>query len=425
MDRSPTMAVRRGGRADRLARSAERWLRLVGDPRLGLGLLLLAGLWNALAAALPRGGWLLDTPAYLVLLGAVLLTGLAGVAVRGPAVWREWRRPAPLAGSDELISVEIALDPATHGRAQATAVATLRRAGYRVIERGEGRRWSAAGVRRGWARFAGLGSHLALILLVLGAALGTAFSSETTFSLLPGEQALLDAPRPGFTDALRLDRFDAAFGPDGRPARLDTTVTFLRDGEPVSQQLVQVNRPGEFGGYLVHGWTYGPAARLRVTTLGGQPLLDAPIALDGTIAGQPAAFAELPTAGLTLGLTLVDPIANELAVGVAGGSGLLDAVRLRPGDQERVGSVIVRHAGFEAYVTFLSRRDPGMGVLFAGAAVLILTLAVALWLPRRRATLLVTPQGLRLSLRGERLDRPTTELADLSQRIASAVEAVA
>ena len=421
MDRSPALAAR-GGLADRLARSAERLLRTVGDPRLALGLLLAAGLWNALAAALPNGGWLLDSPAYLVLLGAVLLTGLAGVVVRAPAVWREWRRPAPLAASDELPGVELAIPPENRERVKPVAVDVLRRAGYRVVERGRGLRWTAAGVRRGWVRFAGLGSHLALVLLVLGAAVGAAFSSETTFSLLPGEQALLDAPRPGFTDALRLDRFQSAFDTDGRPAQLDTSVTFLRGGEPLSAQLIQVNRPGEFGGYLVHGWTYGPAAHLRVTSLAGQPLLAAPVALDGTIDGRPAALVDVPIAGLTLGITLVDAGANELAIGVAGGAGLVDAVRLRPGEERRMGSLNVRHDGFEAYVTFLSRRDPGMGLLFGGAAALVVSIAVALWLPRRRATLVATPGGMRLLLRGDRLDRPGAELAKLQARLAGLAE---
>lgn len=425
MDRSPAMAAGRGGRADRLGRSAERLLRTMGDQRLALALLLAAGALNALAAALPEGGWLLDTPAYLALLGAVLLTGLAGVAVRVPAAWREWRRPAPLVASDELPGVEVPVAPHERTRVRSAAVEMLRRSGYRVIERGQGARWSAAGVRRGWVRFAGLSSHLALVLLVVGAALGAAFSSETTFSLLPGEQALLDAPRPGFTDAVRLDRFQSAFDADGRPARLDTTVTFLRGGEPVAERLIQVNRPGEFGGYLVHGWTYGPAARLRVTSLGGQPLLAAPLALDSTIDGRPGALVELPIAGLTLGVTLVDASGNELAVGVAGDAGLVDAVRLRPGEERRIGQVNVRHDGFEAYVTFLSRRDPGMGVLFGGAAALVVSIAVALWLPRRRATVVATPGGMRLLLRGDRFDRPTDEVARLHARLASLREGVA
>jgi hypothetical protein len=62
----------------------------------------------------------------------------------------------------------------------------------------------------------------------------------------------------------------------------------------------------------------------------------------------------------------------------------------------------------------LSRRDPGLGVLFAGAALLCVALAVAFWLPRRRVTVRPVGEGLRLTLRGERFDRPATELERLS-----------
>jgi len=258
--------------------------------------------------------------------------------------------------------------------------------------------------------------------MLLGAAAGRAFSTETTFSLLPGEQQLLDAPRAGFTDAVRLDRFDAAFGADGRPLRLDATVTFLRDGAPAATQLVQVNRPGSFDGYLVHGWTYGPAARLRVTTLGGQPLLDAPVALDGVIDGRPSAFAELPTAGLTLGLTLLDADANLLAVSASAANGIVDTAHLRPGEVTRLGSVSVQLIGFEAYLTFLSRRDPGMGLLFGGAALLVACLSVALWLPRRRLTVGHVDGALRLLVRGERFDRPGADLEALRRRLAAALD---
>ena len=190
---------------------------------------------------------------------------------------------------------------------------------------------------------------------------------------------------------------------------------------PAHAQLVQVNRPGAFGGYLLHGWTYGPAARLRVTTLGGQPLLDAPVALDGRIDGRPSAFAELPTVGLTLGLRLVDAAANELAVTASSGSGPVDSVRLRPGEELRLGSVEVQLIGFDAYLTFLSRKDPAMGVLFAGAGLLVACLAVALWLPRRRVTVRTVDGGLRLLLRGERFDQPDAELALLRSRLLSVI----
>jgi cytochrome c biogenesis protein ResB len=421
MSRSTALAASGGRRADRLAQAAQRLLRLAADTRVALALLLLAGAWNAAAAALPSGASLLATPPYLVLLGLILCSGMASVAVRLPGAWTEWRQPAPLAESAEVLVASLPLAEAPDAASRAAIAAEVRRAGYRVVERGRGARRSLAGVRRGWSRLIGQLSHLALVVMLLGAAGGSAFSTETTFSLLPGEQALLDAPRPGFTDAVRLDRFDAEFGSDGRPLRLDATVTFLRAGQAAGTQLVQVNRPGEFDGYLLHGWTYGPAARLRVATLGGQPLLDAPVPLDTVIGGRPGAFAELPTAGLTLGLALVDAQANQLGVTASDRGGVIDSGRLRPGDELRLGSVTVRLEGFDAYLTFLSRRDPGMGLLFGGAALVVASLAVALWLPRRRISLRAHDGSLRVLMRGERFDRPDAELAALTARLASAM----
>lgn len=278
MSRSSAMAPA-GRRADRLARGAERLLRLAADPRLALALLLLAAAWNAAAAALPSGAGLLATPAYLVLLGAILCTGAASVAVRIPTAWREWRQPAMQTEAADLLSMVLPVAGTLDQDRRVSLAGVLRGAGYRIAERGTGDRWSLSGTRRGWSRLAGQLSHLALVIMVLGSAAGHAFSTETNFSLLPGEQALLGAPEPGFTDAMRLDRFDAEFGVDGRPLRLHATVTFLRGGEPATTELVQVNRPGAFGGFLLHGWTYGPAARVRVESLAGQPLLDAPLRL--------------------------------------------------------------------------------------------------------------------------------------------------
>jgi len=401
---------------ERLARGAERLLRFLGDARVGLILLLLTGLANAAAASLPGGPRLLDAWPYAVLLAAVALTGVAAVAVRAPAAWREWRRPGSVqAGSGALAATLPAVPPAE-------LADRLRIAGYRTrLEEGRGR-WAIHGVRRGASRFAGLISHLALVVVVLGAAIGAAFGSETTFSLLPGQQALLDEPREGFSAAVRLESFDAEFGSDNRPRRLDTTVTFLDGGEAARTSVLRVNEPGEFAGYLVHPWTYGPAVRLRVTSLGGDTLLDGAVPLDEVRDGLPVGAAELPTQGVTLGLAVTDADANELGVSVVGAGGLVDAGRVRPGERVRVGDLQVELAGFDAWVTFMSRRDPGLLVLFGGAAALCVSLAVAFWLPRRRLTLRAIPASgeVELVLRGERFDRPLDELARLERLLAGA-----
>lgn len=408
----PPLSTVLATRLDRANRRADRLLRLAGDPRLGIVLLLLTGLANALAAALPEGAALLRSPIYLGLLGAVLLSGLASVAVRIPAAWREWRLPGGVVERPGDPQQRVASLPSL-GVAEAARL--LQRAGYRTRRAGREERWTLHGVRRGYARMAGIGSHLALVLVVLGVAMGGALATETSFSLLPGEQALIGPARAGFTDAVRLDRFDADFGTDDRPSRLDTQVTFLRGGAPAGSELLQVNRPGSFGGYLVHGWTYGPAVRLRVETLAGRPLLDDGVPLDGTDAGRPSGAADLPGTGLALGLSLVDAEANTLGVTVAGPSGALDTAVLTPGEPTRVGPLEVTLVRFDAYVTFLSRNDPGMGLVFGGSALLVALLAVALWLPRRRVTLRATDDGTRLLLAAERFDDPGLELARLER----------
>lgn len=392
-------------RPDRLAVGAERLLRRLGDARLGLGLLLLTGMANLLAALLPEGPRRLDGLPYALLLGALALSAVAAVAVRVPATWREWRRPGPVTGG-EVIQATIAARPIDE------VEALLREGGYRTRS-GRGRRAGSSavhGVRRGWSRFAAQVSHLGLVVVVLGAAIGAAFGSETTFSLLPGDQALLDAPEPGFSSAVRLDALDAAFGADGRPSRLDTEVTFLRDGEVAEHRVLRVNEPGSFDGYLVHPWTYGPAARIRIATLGGATLLDAPIPLDAVRDGRPVGAVELPTAGVSVGLVLADSASNALGVSVVGSGGLADTARLQPGDEARVGDLVMTFHRFDAWVTLMSRRDPGLGMLLAGAALLCGSLAIGLWLPRRRVTVRAAGIGLAVILRGERFDHPTAEL---------------
>lgn len=409
-------------RTDRLVRAVERALRTLADPRLGAALLLLAAAANVVAATDARWRWLLDTPAYLLLIGAILLTGIAAVAVRLPAIWREWRDPAPLGGRAELLVLDIPVAGLTEAQ-RAELETVLRGSGYRVRRHGRSQRWALAGVRRGWSRFAAIGSHLSLVLLVVGAAIGTAFSEETRFGLFPGEQSFVANPRVGVTSAVRLDRLDADFDAQtGLPTRFDTHVTFLRDGRALGSQILRVNEPADFDGYLIHAWTYGPAAAVRVEDLGGGVLFDGWVALGGPPTGTRAPFVELPQVGMTIGLDIVDARANTLRAIAADDAGrVLDTARIGPGQSARLGAIRLTLNGFSSYVTFLSRRDPGVLVLFGGGALLVASLAVGLYLPRRRVDLTEVPGGLRLRMRGERFDQPRADLEGLAVRMRGAV----
>lgn len=406
---------------DRLARRADKALRTLADARLGVVLLVAAGVANMVTAA--HAGWrgMLDGPAYLVLVGAVVITGLAAVALRLPPVWREWRRPTPLSSSRDVMTEVLPLIGGQTATDRSRILMTLRSAGYRLSEHETPRGWVVAGTRRGWSRFAAIASHLGLVLLVVGGALGTAFAEETRFGLFPGEQSLLAAPRQGLTSAVRFDGLDADFDPRGRPLRFDTRVTFIRDGQVARSAVLQVNAPGDFDGYLVHAWTYGPAVDLRVEDLAGQAQFDGWVALGGSPAGGRAPFVELPSLGTTIGVSLADARTNKALLIAADQRGVSDSVLLAPGERRRLGPTQVTLRGFDAYVTFLSRRDPGVSVLFAGGFLLAGSQALAFYLPRRRLDLRTTGGGLVLRVRGERFDDVQTEVQRLSGMLAPAV----
>ena len=124
----------------------------------------------------------------------------------------------------------------------------------------------------------------------------------------------------------------------------------------------------------------------------------------------------MPTGG-TLGLASTVRIATRSRER-SGGRRLVDSARLVPGEELRVGSLRVALVGFDSWVTFLSRRDPGLPVLFSGAVALCGALAVGFWLPRRRVTIRSRGGDTELLLRGERFDRPSDELERLGRLVA-------
>ncbi|MDQ2941219.1 MAG: cytochrome c biogenesis protein ResB [Chloroflexota bacterium] len=402
-------------------RRTDRLLRTLGDARFGVCLLVGGGVVNLLAAARTDWRWVLDSPPYVVLVGAILISGVAAVGVRVPPVWREWRRPVPLATSRDVLAGEIPIARDLTAADRPRLVAALGSAGYRLAEHPTAQGWRVAGTRRGWSRFAAIASHLSLVLLIVGAALGTAFAEETRFGLFPGEQSLLAAPRRGLTSAVRFDGLDAKFDARGRPLRFDTHVTFIRNGQMVGSKVLQVNAPGDFDGYLVHAWTYGPAVKLRVEDLGGRTLFDGWVALGGSPTGSRAPFVELPSLGTTIGVELADADASRAWLTAADQHGMNDTALLSPGERRRLGPTQVTLGGFGAYVTFLSRRDPGIGLLFTGGFVLAGAQAVAFYLPRRRLDLRAAKGKLVVRVRGERFDDVRAELRRVSSVVAGAV----
>jgi cytochrome c biogenesis protein len=317
---------------------------------------------------------------------------------------------------------------------------------------------------KGYLREAGsLLFHVSFLLLLIGLAYGKGFGYRGQISVVEGEEATnarvnYDSFTPGrffgpdrlphFT--LRLDDFANAFHPDGTPSRYAASLTAMDPaGRQLRRQTVTVNHPMTVDGVRVYQSDYGYAPVVRVTVKGRDgkpitpqdgplltlrdpatevsngavklPMLDPQIGLDVTM------FTGLLTGDgpdgrptLANDPRLVNPVLvvfgwrGELNADRAQSVFTLDRSGLRPladrplviplgGKRDLPGGLgTVAFTGVKQYSVLTLARDPGVPLVAAGAAMVLVGLLPSLYVTRRRVWVRAepTPSGARVELAG-------------------------
>ena len=112
-------------------------------------------------------------------------------------------------------------------------------------------------------RFGVLGAaitHLGLIILFLGGAIGTMNSSEEMVNLLPGNQHRFE--EQGFT--LTLDDFYMTFEPDGAIKQYYSDVTVINDDRTTKSETLWVNKPFHHKGLGFYQANWGWTSHLEI-----------------------------------------------------------------------------------------------------------------------------------------------------------------
>jgi len=125
---------------------------------------------------------------------------------------------------------------------------------------------------------ASLVAHYSMLLVMVGALLGSVAGLSDMIYLVEGETA----PVPGADFAIRLDRAEERYNPDGSVRDWYSYVTVIEDGREVMQYVIEVNRPLQYKGFAFYQSSFGvmpgattppPLSPLRLqVTQNGQPL---------------------------------------------------------------------------------------------------------------------------------------------------------
>ncbi|MGD9954670.1 MAG: cytochrome c biogenesis protein ResB [Candidatus Nanopelagicales bacterium] len=395
----------------------------------------------------PKGVWLdrlgmfdVFASPWFAAIYLLLFISLAGCVIpRSAQHWRAMRARPPVAPRNlgrlpEHRRVELAAEPAA---VLATAAEHLR-----------GRRWrvdvadDSVAAEKGYSRETGnLVFHLALLLLLLGVALGSLGGFRGNVVVREGTsfantQSQFDsfAPGRGFDPAslqpfsFRLDDFTATFergGPqDGAPREFVADVTLTPEpGAAPEKVRIEVNEPLVVGGEKVFLVGHGFAPTITVKDKSGDIVFrDSVVCLpqDGKFTSTcvvkvPDASPQLGLTGFFLPTAAVDevrgphslfPAADDPAVFLSAWEGDLgldsgrpqSVFKLETAKMERIGIEALRPGEswklptgetvtFDGYVQFASfavARDPGKEVALVAAIAAMTGLAFSLLVRRRR-----------------------------------------
>lgn len=316
---------------------------------------------------------------------------------RGRAFFRSSirARTGPLEGLDGSVLPEI-----------------LRREGYRVrVEPGAGVTHLLA-ERNRFAPLASLATHGALLLFVLGMAVVTPrFGYETILKIPVGETRPTGFPADPQTVLVENEEFIARFGEAGNPLDYRTTLKVYRNGEEIARKEITVNDPLSIDGWVFHENFFGPAVEVDIRDEAGRILYSGSVLLDGNLSGQPEGLLAVPGTDVSLELLLAKGDGGVAEMTVIG-------ARRPTGDQAGpqivFGAVLKTGDGYWApdpgigiefrkptsYIGLIAKRDPGQGLIWLGAVLLVAGISVSLLRPRRRVWARFDATTVRLAVVG-------------------------
>jgi len=260
-----------------------------------------------------------SSPVLLLVLAALLTNGIVCTLDRVRPVWRSiTARPKPVRPNSfyTRTACHHSTEVASRDQARQGTEAILSRHRYRITSEERDGATYIAGHRNRWSGIGSIITHVALVLLAVGAMWSVHSAwSEPAVALGPGQ--IYDVGR-GHDFQVRHDGFEIERYPDGTVKEYLSHLVVLRQGSEAVRKTIRVNDPLVYEGVAFHLSASGPSVLVRGWDTDGQPL---PMedATNGQIsAGELAVnFASMdqeqslyiPSLETTLYLTLVEPFA--------------------------------------------------------------------------------------------------------------------
>jgi len=359
------------------------------------------------------GGWtgILDTLGFFTIFNSVWFRGitvllitsvLACSANRAPHLWKLTVHPRT--DMSEPFFTHAPLTMQASGRiapveAVASVQAAFARRRFRTIVHDDGDAIHFYADHNRWGPFGTVIAHLSLVVILLGALVGTAFGFRND-GLAVAVGSTVDIGN-GTGLSVEARNFSDSYYANGSPSDYASDLVVYKDGQQVGAATVRVNQPLRVEGIALYQSYFGAAAAMKVVDASGTVLVDEGVPLEWTSndGSRTVGMVALPDAGMTMYVLgavsgAVDPTikAGQMQVELyrTGSDNVPVATQVvsqgAPVDMAGLQVTFVRERQFTGLIV---ARDPGTIFVWLGAMLLVGGTALVFFFPCRRAWALI------------------------------------
>ena len=152
------------------------------------------------------------------------------------------------------------------GVTKETLKGILTKKGFSITENPQG----TTGIKHSWGILGSTITHMGIILILLGALIGSFFAQEGYFTMLPGEELFF----PGKDFRLKLEDFNIDFREDGSAQQYYSHFTVYKNSNKVQDKIIWVNNPMKQDGIGFYQSNFGWSGQLIIKDPEGNLLIE-------------------------------------------------------------------------------------------------------------------------------------------------------
>lgn len=280
---------------------------------------------------------------------------------------------------------------------------------YRTVVQRDGDEIHVYADRFRWAPFGTLMAHLSLILILIGALVGSSFGfRNSSFAVPVGSTVDI-----GYGTGLSVEAksFSDSYYTNGAPSDYASQlVLYDASGTPLKEQTIRVNQPLQYGDVTLYQSFFGPAATVNVAGADGTVLYNSGVPLLWTSEDGTRRIGRLTVDDPAYTVFVVMPSSGDVDTSIKAGQAQFEVYRNQTdtapiavqiatqGEPVQIAGLTFTFEREQQFTGLIVAKDPGQMLVWAGAILLILGLFLVFFFPNRRIWARIHPEGERVQL---------------------------